>query len=236
FFEPHPYKVRSESVLSIIRCSDKYKVEYLHRRALAHLLAYDFPTTLSGYDGDNSSTDFGWFLGNPASRACIAAVQLARQVNVLWVLPVAFHRLATTDKETIQKILHCTNFKGHPTKLGGNDQIVFLTCSILLTRLELNAVSFLHSADSNPNCAGSTKCTAALYDYMASVGGPVPLKLCDSAGIWPDLSDNCCDKCYRSLKAAHAVARQEIWNELPGVCGLPPWPELEKTKADALKG
>lgn len=217
---------------------------YLRRRALVHL-SYDLPTTLSGYDGDNSSTNFNSFLGNPASRwipPCIAAVQLARQVNALWVLPVAFHHLATTDKKTTQKVLDCTSFDGHPAKLSGDDQFVFLTCSVLLTRLEHDAVSFLHSADSSPKCAGGTKCTAArlkamtrVHDYMAGIVGPVPLGLCGSAGIWLDLSKTCCAQCYRFLKEAHAVARQEVWDKLPSVCGLPPWPELEKMKADALK-
>lgn len=174
---------------------------------------------------------------------CICAViQLARQVNALWLLPIAFYELATRENEAIQFALQCNTFNNHPAKLSGDDQILFLTSSILFTHLGNAVVKFLHSAGNSATCFTSTECTAArlraiaqVHDYLASIHGPIPLELCDSAGIWPDLWDNCCHKCYGSLKAAHVVARQEIWNELPGVCGLPPWPELEKMKADDLK-
>jgi aldehyde:ferredoxin oxidoreductase len=38
-----------------------------------------------------------------------------------------------------------------------------------------------------------------------------------------------------SMKAAHREARQEFWEQLPKMYGLPGWEELEKMKAEDLK-
>ncbi|KAJ7232029.1 hypothetical protein B0H12DRAFT_1076979 [Mycena haematopus] len=170
FFEPYPCKVSFEDALSITRLSHKYAVDYLFRRALVHL-SHDFPTTLSAHDmgSETCSTNFGDIIvdGNLIPPTA-AVIQLARQVNALWLLPMAFYLIASTDAKTI----------GHSfaAKLGLENFIRFL----LTGRLHWKT------------------------------------KLC--------------------LRKAHDEARQPIWDKLPGICGLPSWPELEKMKADALEG
>ncbi|KAJ7814553.1 hypothetical protein B0H14DRAFT_2522183 [Mycena olivaceomarginata] len=245
FFETYPTKVSFESVLSVLRCSDKYEVEYLRRRALVHL-SYDFPTTLTALDAASakeSATNFReiWIESILAS-ACVAVIQLARQVNALWLLPIAFYELATRDNATIQIVLHCSTSNNHPARLSGDDQILFLTSSMLIGHLEHEALGFLHSMENSAECSRGTRCEAARLKAIAKahllitmVTSPIPLGICSVPGVWGDLSKGCCVKCYNCLKEAHAIARQKIWDELPGICGLPPWPELEKMKADALK-
>jgi hypothetical protein len=221
-------------------------VEYLRRRALVHL-SHDFPTTLSSFDGEESSTDFEEILTDPPHvsdgiSACVAVIQLARQVSALWLLPIAFYELATRDNATIQIALQCSTFNNHPAKLSGDDQILFLTSSILIGHLEHKALSFLHSMESSAECSRGTRCEAARLKAIAKahllitmVTSPIPLQICSVSGVWGDLSKGCCVKCHNCLNEAHAMARQKIWDKLPGICGLPPWPELEKMKANALK-
>ncbi|KAJ7232028.1 hypothetical protein B0H12DRAFT_1192428 [Mycena haematopus] len=244
FFEPYPCKVDFESVLSIARLSHKYAVEYLLRRALVHL-SYAFPTTLSEYETDSGirSTNFRDIVENhDAISPCVAVIQLARQVNALWVLPMAFYGLASADQETIQQVLQCRMFNNQAAKLGGDDIILFLTSSVLLAGLENEAISFLHSADSNAKCTGGKRCNTARLSALTQVqntvakgDGPHPFNVCFQADIWGVLSEGCCTKCYNCLKKAHDQSRQPIWDKLPRICGLPTWPELEKMKADALE-
>ncbi|KAJ6500871.1 hypothetical protein C8R45DRAFT_1210566 [Mycena sanguinolenta] len=241
FFEPYPCKVSFESALSIARLSHKYSVDYLLRRALVHL-SYEFPTTLSAFDkgSDMCSTDFREVKHGLSLRwsPYVAVIQLARQVNALWILPLAFYKLASSDGEIIQRVLRCTVFKQHAARLGDDDKLVFLTCSVLLAGLEGKAVSFLHSSD---KCASSKKCNTArlsaltqLQNSVEEAVGPDPLDVWCNADVWDTLQEGCCVKCYKLLYQACEQARQPIWDKLPEICGLPPWAELEKMKAEVL--
>ncbi|KAJ7232030.1 hypothetical protein B0H12DRAFT_203245 [Mycena haematopus] len=249
FFEPYPCKVCFEDALSITRLSHKYAVDYLLRRALVHL-SHDFPTTLSEFDAiseseSHGSTDFRDIVGDHdlIPPPYVAVVQLARQVNALWMLPIAFYQLASADKESIRQVLRCKMFNNHAAKLSADDVILFLTSSVLLAGLELEAASFLHSVDNHAECTGGTKCNIArlsaltlVQNSIANSAAPDPFTVCFRAYIWDDLLENCCTQCYECLDKAHDEARQPIWDKLPGICGLPSWPELEKMKADALEG
>ncbi|KAJ6500872.1 hypothetical protein C8R45DRAFT_979395 [Mycena sanguinolenta] len=240
FFEPYPSKVSFENALSITRLSHKYAVEYLLRRALVHL-SHEFPMTLSTFDKRLlRSTDFEDIIDGQGDIApCLAVVQLARRVNALWMLPVAFYKLASAHQEDIPWILQCKMFKTHAAGLGDDDKLVFLTCSVLLSRLQSEAICFLHSSD---KCASSKKCNMARLDALTQVQNSIeegvgldPLDLCLNQDVWNELEEGCCVKCYELLSQACGQARQMIWARLPGICGLPAWAELEKMKADALK-
>ncbi|KAF8209440.1 hypothetical protein K438DRAFT_1811046 [Mycena galopus ATCC 62051] len=235
FFEPHPSKVVLEHVISIARLSHKYAVDYLLRRALVHLSS-EYPTTLSAYDalpiGDH---------GDDWIPMTIAVSRLARQVNALWVLPVAFYNLAETRDTAVKRVFQCTAFKTHHAKLDGDEKTLFLTFSMFLARLQIDLASFLHLADINPGCSQRGECSVArlcaiseVQDCMQVETGPVPLDLCEWADIWSTLEEGCCMACYDCLEEAHARARQLVWDKLPEICELPPWPELEKMKAEAL--
>ncbi|KAJ7232026.1 hypothetical protein B0H12DRAFT_203163 [Mycena haematopus] len=243
FFESYPGKVSFEDALSIARLSHKYAVDYLLRRALVHL-SHDFPTTLPEFDAISEiccSTDFRAIAGGSLiSAPYIAVIHLARQVNALWMLPMAFYMLASANKQTIGEVLGCEMFNSHPAKLGGDDIIIFITGSVILARLEHEAVSFLYSVDNNTNCTEGSRCNtdrlsalAQVQNSIANAAPPDPLDVCLRA--WDASSGYCCAQCDEFLYEAHGEARLLIWDKLPGICGLPPWPELEKMKADALE-
>ncbi|KAJ6500867.1 hypothetical protein C8R45DRAFT_863706 [Mycena sanguinolenta] len=237
FFEPYPSKVSFDSVLSIARLSHKYSVDYLLRRALVHL-SYEFPTTPSLFTEGSQLRSTMYDQGTTA--AYVAVVQLARQVNALWILPAAFYQLASADKQTIQKVLQCESvFNNHAARLGDDDRILFLTSSVLLSGLEHKAMSFLHSTD---KCTSSKKCNTARLSALTRVQNsieegpsPNPLNLCRDQEALDILSKGCCAPCYQYLIAARDEARKAIWDKIPGICGLPPWAELEKMKAEALE-
>jgi hypothetical protein len=198
--------------------------------------------TLSAFDAQESSTNFDDILDvDDHTSLCIAVIQLARQTNALWLLPKAFYDLATTNNETIRGALQCTDFNGQPAKLNADDEILFLTSSLHISHLDGDVVGFLHCTNRLP-CARGDICSIArlralaqVQMYISNTAGPVPLDLCELASVWDGLLENCCAGCYVWLQDAHARARQSIWDKLPGICELPPWPELENMKADALE-
>ncbi|KAJ6500866.1 hypothetical protein C8R45DRAFT_1210563 [Mycena sanguinolenta] len=246
FFEPYPSKVTFDNALSISHLSHKYSVDYLLRRALVHF-SYEFPTTLSAYDADIvCSTDMTYMVEDDHIPPYVALVQLARQVNALRMFPMAFYRLASVNKDIIQQVWQSQMFNcnHHAARLCDDDKLVFVTCSALLTGLEIKAMRFLHSADtvSSAQCTGGKTCkTGRLRALSRVLGwielayGPHPLEVCTNAGVWETLSERCCQHCYKCLKDAYDQDRQLVWDELPGICGLPPWAELEKMKAEALQ-
>ncbi|KAF7359023.1 hypothetical protein MSAN_01243000 [Mycena sanguinolenta] len=184
FFEPYPSKVSFENALSITRLSHKYAVDYLLRRALVHL-SYEFPTTLSAFDElpNERSTDFRDVVQkHDFIKPIVAVIHLSRQVNALWMLPVAFYKLAASSKSIIQKVLRCKMFKTHAAGLCDDDKFVFLTSSVLLGGLENKAMGFLHSTDTSAKCKGGKRCGLARLTALTHIQnsieesvGPEPL-------------------------------------------------------------
>ncbi|KAJ7932808.1 hypothetical protein B0H13DRAFT_1701204 [Mycena leptocephala] len=240
FFEPHPYTYDFNTIISVLHLSNKYAVVLLLRRALVHLSSA-FPTELSGYDVDENGSIY--YDDDDVTSYVVAAIQIAREVNALWVLPSAFYYLVSTGNITTHPALNCVAFNNYPAKLSGDDQTLFLKTSLHISRQENLIVRFLHSPDTIPKCEGSKKCVKArvralakVQDYIAEqTDGPSPLNLCKSAEVWELLSDACCGYCYKSFVKKHEEDRQALWNKLPEFCGLPPWPELEEMKAAALQ-
>jgi len=49
---------------------------------------------------------------------------------------------------------------------------------------------------------------------------------CDALERWPEEWNELCEMCASVAKEEHDRGRREVWNELPGIFGLPPWDEL----------
>ncbi|KAJ7765624.1 hypothetical protein B0H16DRAFT_1523681 [Mycena metata] len=236
FFEPHPRLVHLHHVLSILHLSNKYSVDYLLRRALVHLTSA-YPTTLSEY---NQGT---WVLRDEDTLPShIATVQVAREVNALWILPSVFYHLASTDGAVVDRILQCAVYDNRPAKLSDEDRILFLKSSMQIYREVIFALRFLHSPDVIPGCTG-TKCTlersrlfAAYYAALTdSVGCDQYLHLLEVFHPWGNLLDDCCQVCNEHSETAVEDDRQAFWDKLPELCGFASWEVLEKMKEEALK-
>ncbi|KAJ7684254.1 hypothetical protein DFH06DRAFT_1155121 [Mycena polygramma] len=243
FFEPYPSCAALDVVISILHLSNKYAVDYLLRRALVHLSS-DFPTTLAGQlaDGDidvarlSSITD----VAEP-HNAIIASIQIAREVNALWLLPSAFYDLASTDAVVMDQVLNSVAHNRSPAKLSRDDQILFLKTSLQISCQGLQVVRFLSTPRSITGCQRERKCIRTRMDVLAQaqdhiIGGcsAHPLGIF-SAQMDAKLLDGCCTICHGFCTKAYQEGREAVWDKLPEFCGLPPWPELEEMKASALK-
>ncbi|KAJ7494253.1 hypothetical protein B0H11DRAFT_2190585 [Mycena galericulata] len=230
FFEPYPAVTDLSTVVSVVRLSNKYSVDYLRRRALVHLSSR-FDTTLSGFDNEesNSMSVNCWDLSADA-----LAIQTAREVDALWILPSAFYSIAATNEDT-QAAMKCFA----AAKLNPGDQVLFLKSSLQICLSVHPITRFLHTPSTIPACSGGNECPKARLEAFSAFQRRLernpwcsadPLGVCESFGVMKRLKSTCCSTCYESLTETHTAARQALWDELPKMCDLPPWEELEKMK------
>ncbi|KAJ7689803.1 hypothetical protein B0H17DRAFT_912302, partial [Mycena rosella] len=238
FFEPFPTKTNLDIIISILHLSNKYAVDYLQRRALVHLSSR-YPTTMSEYNQWATSTSLFPRVDDIAHH--VAAIQISREVGALWILPAAFYQIAARDEEDVQTGLDCVSYNAHSVEFSGSDKLVFLKSSLQIARCANQITSFLHSPIHIPGCEGEQSTNARLraagkiHEYITGFGADAdPLFLCKGAGVWTLLHNGCCQACFNFFVDTHEAARETLWNTLPKFCGLPPWEELEKMKAEAL--
>ncbi|KAJ6577802.1 hypothetical protein B0H19DRAFT_985414 [Mycena capillaripes] len=240
YFETYPTKTDLSTVVSILRLSNKYGVDYLRRRALVHLSS-GIPMTYLDFayedDDESSLSDVqdGW-----KWAAAILAIGVARETEALWILPRLFYAIARTSSDSIRKILTGFPYKAHFAQLSGDDQTLLLKSSLQISVATDDVLWFLHSPNPVPGCKGN--CAKARLQALAKVQQIMraekdranPLGICRRAGIWETLEKSCCQACYQFFKKAHKEAAQALWDKLPEICKLPPWEDLEKMKDQAL--
>ncbi|KAJ6630402.1 hypothetical protein B0H10DRAFT_1939161 [Mycena sp. CBHHK59/15] len=241
FFEPYPAPTDLDTIISILRLSNKYAVDYLRRRAFTHLSS-EYVTTLSAYN-EASVTLSPWkkpSFPDPSTAGVIAVISVAREVDALWILPVAFYMIATTKEDLIQRALNCTMYNKQPAKLSDFDRILFLKSAGQINVAGNDIVRFLYFPDVITGCKAGQLCLRArllalerVRVALANESDSNPLHVCDSA-FWKSLKEACCNICVTSLKTTHMAAQQAFWDKLPEIFGLPPWKQLEEMKQSAL--
>ncbi|KAJ7119174.1 hypothetical protein C8R44DRAFT_878675 [Mycena epipterygia] len=106
FFMPFLSLTTLDSIVGCLRLSHKYRVVYLRRCALVHLSS-GYRTTLLEWDSHDYGDDddpplnrypseiLSWLY--PDHTAFMYIIQLAREVDALWVLPLVFYSLAANS-------------------------------------------------------------------------------------------------------------------------------------------
>ncbi|KAJ7715209.1 hypothetical protein B0H16DRAFT_1340120 [Mycena metata] len=227
FFMPPPAVIKYEHVLGILRLTHKYNVPYLRCRALDHLGPI-FPTHLAEYDDRRLEKLLSW--NNDIDIYPI--IQTATEVGALWLLPVAYHDLCKLD---MAHLLNSAQWKD----LGEEVQ---KTCLIghSSQRQHIHKICRFFSVvkKTGGSCADPPKCNAlcqrlplspelwALSAYPLDGWGEAAWRSFAYAGM--------CNNCVTENKALHGAGRQEFWDQLPQMFGLPGWAELEEMKRVAL--
>ncbi|KAJ7041861.1 hypothetical protein C8F04DRAFT_1077499 [Mycena alexandri] len=243
FFEPHPSPVLLDHVISVLHLSNKYSVEYLLRRGLKHLSSR-YTTTLPQFDlsGEETSIILKPPTGNYSDIDLIpqiAVIQLAREVNAVWVIPTAFYRLASTREDFIEKILHAQTYHERPTTLSEQDRNLFLKFSLYMSHEAHSLGRFLYTPETVPGCETGQNCRLTRLSFLATLHetfalAPIPrlLGLISEDDVNDYLGD-CCHICQYASREAIKDTRQNIW--IPGFCGLPSWEALKEMKDKALE-
>ncbi|KAJ7119164.1 hypothetical protein C8R44DRAFT_673506 [Mycena epipterygia] len=250
FFMAFPAPTTFDIIVGCLRLSNKYEVDSLRRRALVHLSS-GYRTTLveadsARYDDDDPNPNRppseieSWPTPESlTSRLCV--IQLAREVDALWVLPLAFYNLAAILPRIGSDIFHGAVYNGVPVSLSLQDQKSFLfghDFQLRSTNADIMGFLTYPHSDDIKGCESPTRCTAERFiaidrsREMISAGQAIPLDAWRSED-W-DMLDELCPACLTVLKETYQYARQIFWGNLPETYGLPPWKELENLKEAAL--
>ncbi|KAJ7490872.1 hypothetical protein FB451DRAFT_1124434 [Mycena latifolia] len=249
YFLPFPALTTFNIIVDCLRLSHKYEVDYLRRRALIHLSS-QYRTTLSEWDSGLNSYSYSrssdlsplrlisWMWpDDDAFQICV--IQLAREVDALWLLPTAFYDLSSSYDQHGRKIFHGVVYNGTPTSLCVQDQDSLLQGHAIQTRATTRDImKFLFYPPDIEGCTSSA-CSGNrlnrlrvewddLHDHCLP---PLDVWVEDD---WESLEEDVCRTCITEMKRTHAEARQAFWDALPEMYGLPPWEELKKMKAAAI--
>ncbi|KAJ7241866.1 hypothetical protein C8J57DRAFT_1368781 [Mycena rebaudengoi] len=216
FFEPYPAEVDFETVAGVLRLSQKYQVEHLRKRALLHL-SERYPTSLADWD-----TDSKW------THLHVEAVNLAREVSALWILPLALYR--------------CCDHLGISALLSGDtrlDERDYRRCVEATLQLHTTHTSFmldfLLNPASIPGCLSAAHCVPLRMHYRRTYDrlrhARLPLNVMRTSG-WEFFQ--VCAPCLAHMKERHAAAMEECWADLPAIFDVLDWESLEDMKRAAL--
>ncbi|KAJ7142092.1 hypothetical protein C8R43DRAFT_580923 [Mycena crocata] len=240
FFKPYPHRTEFDTVVGCLRLSHKYGVDSLRTRALIHLSSGYF-TKLSDCDEENPPITKKVSWNEPKSWTHrISAIQLAREVECLWILPYAFYTLASWFSDIGLDIFHDTVYNGVPARLSTVDQRSFLHgYNIQRGSSARDILSCFFRPPTIEGCTTPTRCTTerlVVLDEAISLLDNVPAS---PFSLWApsdcdQLIDHICPTCHASLKETLQTARQRLWDELPAMYELPPWSDLEALRTAAI--
>ncbi|KAJ7612164.1 hypothetical protein FB45DRAFT_940000 [Roridomyces roridus] len=245
YFMPFPAKTEYSIIRGCLRLAHKYEVEHLRLRALVHLSSR-YRTSLGERDTcntDESSADGSFNLSQIASWPIpgqqghlVSVIQFAREVEALWILPDAFYRLSSIVLKDLPELLFSQSvFDGQASCFNVQDQKACLYGHTVQTKASATHIAAIFSADHPPDCTTPAVCRqeriCAINSMLLAISTCASIPL----DIWCDEDvPKTCGVCLTSLQAAHRRARQEFWNRMPSMYGLPPWEELEKMKTEAI--
>ncbi|CAK5268366.1 unnamed protein product, partial [Mycena citricolor] len=215
-------------IAAILRLSTKYNVEFLRRRALAHISSL-YPTKLSDWDQrkDNAMEVF--------NARPFAVFLLAKETGHQALLPACMYLCA--DSVDINDILDgLESIDGTHIELDWPDKRACIRGrQNLLLALRSEVFAFLTgSLAVITGCTAQARCDASklrwLQSLEASLGNGCP-GIFSIKFPWPSFRKAVCETCYAASYAHSNQKREEIWNNLPGYFDLPPWAELCKSSA-----
>ncbi|KAF7297451.1 Glutamine amidotransferase type-1 domain-containing protein [Mycena indigotica] len=212
-------------IAAVLRLSTKYNVDFLRRRALAHISSL-YPTTLQDWEQrrDNAIEVF--------NARPFAVFQLAKETGHEALLPACMYLCA--DTVDINDILDgLKSIDGKHIELDWLDKRACIRGrQNLLLALRAEVFGFLTGTLKIPNCTNTARCDSAklrwLQSLEASLGNGCP-GIFSIKFPWSSFRKAICEVCYTASYQDSMHHRQTIWDNLPSYFDMPPWEELVKS-------
>lgn len=204
-------------IQGILRLSTKYIIRYLRQRCISLLLT-KFPSTLDAYALKAAALNREKYKSDNVMRA----INLARQNNVLEVLPYAFYCVARLP---LKRIL-----KDRPMDISWKDKTLSLAGRERLQGAQTSlSHAFLLNFHRAPLCQSSLCAFArgphSEWHVLNFMKSPNPLHAYEN---WDNL--NVCSDCVAYCKIRHLKGREEVWHLLPDLFALPSWEDLRNAQ------
>lgn len=212
-------------VAAFLRLGKKYNFAKLHEDALQRLI-YEFPSTLEQRDANMPTA----MIELTSTGDYFDIISLAREHNILSILPCAFFLCIIPEEDFLKTILHgYTREDGSTAKLCQDDQHkCLLGWQKIVKTQALTTYSWLDNATLYDGCSSSARCTPARKKLLLLERGTLPY--CDAVfqpwkSSW---GKSLCNFCGVAARSSHANGRKAAWNLLPSAFDLPSWEDLLK--------
>ncbi|KAJ7712649.1 hypothetical protein B0H14DRAFT_3018137 [Mycena olivaceomarginata] len=207
-------------VASFVRLGRKYDFKALFDIAVERL-AFKNPTTLEEYKTvDHSTTWIVHYAGIDYNM-----LTLARENNLLAILPCAYYRFAKGSLESIFREIQSPD--GTVSTLSSSDRI---TCTLGHERLlqaqwqSCSSLSWLIAWKPAPNCKDVSRCQQWQQSILNTILTSAKVH---SFILVSYVQRAFCAPCAQLGGTALTAGRAKMWEDLPSFFNLPPWSELK---------
>ncbi|KAJ7756571.1 hypothetical protein B0H16DRAFT_1538427 [Mycena metata] len=231
FFEAWPTRAEFPIVAGILRLSQKYQVDPLRKRALVHLSERCAMTLQKWEESDEWESEV-----NP-----IILLNLAREVSADWILPSVLAACCWLEPDEL--------VYGLPPSPGLTARITLTPADIVLcmrgavklhTTWTSKLYDFLWVPQETSGCVEAPECFVKRVETRRAVEQCrsekiLPLYLWNDDD-WQSLWAGVCTPCFHFMQKLYVESREEYWQALPEIFGLPAWATLEAMRDAALGG
>jgi hypothetical protein len=205
-------------VAAFLRLGTKYEISELRTEAIRRL-SNDYPHDFAIFDrGRTRSTQ----LINECKAADV--VNLAREMNILSILPAAFYRCC--ESYTTGEILGGRRRQdGSMAIMSIHDQRICLLGRDKLAQLQANETFVWLMTDEDDIYCNGSSCEDDRKTLVRDL--LILSKPCLALHRWrPSWERQLCNSCLEKFKDKFAAGRKRIWTILPSMFDLPSWEEL----------
>ncbi|KAJ6540877.1 hypothetical protein DFH09DRAFT_64163 [Mycena vulgaris] len=234
-FMPPPSNPSLSDILAILRLSNKYDIQYLHRRALDHL-SLVYPTELPVFLANLNSFPVGFQTLKESVESHLQVLRVVHEVSALWLLPTAYSRASTCLHN---KIFAAPSWEGLPADIKQKLHIAH-------AHHARHIVTIAHYAGREPgvDCTAPETCPSLILSMIAALMEQIgditmefnffDVKDLFLPGLWSDFDAPLCAVCMAHTAEQVAIGMQKVWEAIPANLGLPPWAELCAMKHAAM--
>ncbi|KAJ7366529.1 hypothetical protein DFH08DRAFT_169699 [Mycena albidolilacea] len=213
---------RFELIAAILRLSKKYECPAF-RQDCVRRLKTKFPTTLEEYDELEP-----WTCIKGNKNIYLPILRFAREIGLHSIIPLIYcHMLTLSRGRYMPKILNVDD-----ASLGASDRFACLLGIANLQILQSTTtmawleVDLPSSALPAQNCLQPARCVAMVKETILEAASTHPPSLCVISEWNETWGVGMCRPCEKKAKDVFEAGREECWDKLPSMFGLPEWKEL----------
>jgi hypothetical protein len=210
-------------VVAFLRLGTKYNIHDLRKDAIERL-EYEFPSSLAHMD----DRQFDMInLHEEGIYGYVDAVNLARETNLLNILPVALWECINFAGGLDMILAGHERQDGSITRLSGEDQRICLSAWGRIVWLQ-NNTNYSWGSREFSGCENHLECAYRRLWLMADLGVRSAEPGCHSLFCQWDTTweEHMCIPCAKQAKISHNVGRNYAWDRLPVMFDLPEWDQL----------
>ncbi|KAJ7784387.1 hypothetical protein B0H16DRAFT_1709109 [Mycena metata] len=224
----------------ILRLSTKYFIAKLRLQAI-QFLTQTWSYTLKGHDDMVEAA-----LRTPVNADGLSyprvhplhVVNLAREVNVQVIVPTACYFLSLYPLEDLLRADHPKLMVRHPSQPSSELSTSDLRDYTLMFQKRMAIIlsfvrNFCGTRQALPTCLSGPECTRGFARLASRLSrswiprtGPFHYMAQAVTDLSEDPKTNVCGLCRRAFAQDVAALREQTWNEMPLVIGMPPWEDM----------